>query len=381
MRGAYSCSNAKEGADMRYWHIVLHAVIIAVVAFGCGDDDSDVDIDTEDIGVDGGADTDTGTDSDTGTGSDSDTDTGATACPSDSIEALIGCVDQERYISDLETIAVIRPPGSDAWQDIQDMCADRLEQLGFAVERHEYGTGVNVIGTLTGKTEPEKQVIVSAHYDHIEGCPGADDNASGVAGALEVARVLSEVEFDRTLVVACWDEEELGLIGASYYAQRAAEQGDDIAVALVYEMIGYTDDAPNSQTLPVGFELLFAEQIAQMEANEYRADFVIYIADEGAEGASTKLTEHAEALGLPSTTLLLTADQTMSPLLADLRRSDHAAFWAQGYPAIMIGDTANFRYDAYHCAARDDVVSLLNHDFAANIIRATVATAAGELGF
>ena len=94
--------------------------------------------------------------------------------------------------------------------------------LGYTVEREAYGTGVNVIGVLDGTSAPAEQVVISAHYDSVANCPGADDNGSGVAGVLEAARVLSTSQHKRTLVVACWDEEEKGLIGSSAFVARAA---------------------------------------------------------------------------------------------------------------------------------------------------------------
>src|SRR5690606_20146741 len=138
---------------------------------------------------------------------------------------LSQCVEAARYQADLEAIAMPREPESAHWQAVQDLCAERLEGLGFTVERHAYATGVNVIGVREGTSEPQRRVLVGAHYDHIAGCAGADDNASGVAGALEAARVLAMASFPRTLVVACWDEEERGLIGSRAYAERARTNG------------------------------------------------------------------------------------------------------------------------------------------------------------
>jgi Zn-dependent M28 family amino/carboxypeptidase len=164
-----------------------------------------------------------------------------------------------RLQSDVVLIAEPRPPGSTHWQAIQDLCADRFQQYGFEVERHQYATGVNVIGKRAGSTTPGEQVIISAHYDHIPDCPGADDNASGVAAVLETARVLAGAAFDRTLVLACWDEEEDGLIGSEAYATRAAQNNETIVSMVSLEMIGYRSDS-NSQTTPAGFNLLFADE-------------------------------------------------------------------------------------------------------------------------
>src|SRR5690606_6446465 len=104
---------------------------------------------------------------------------------------------------------------------VQDLCADRLTELGYEVTLHNYGSGVNVIGRRPGATAPDEIVMVGAHYDHIDDCRGADDNASGVAAALEIARVLATVETQRTTMIACWDQEELGLIGSEAFVTAA----------------------------------------------------------------------------------------------------------------------------------------------------------------
>src|SRR5205823_1076260 len=104
--------------------------------------------------------------------------------------------EQARYVKDLEFVAKERTPGSPHWKEVQDLCATRFKDLGFMVELEEYATGVNVIGTRVGADTPIDIVSIGAHYDHIPGCPGADDNATGVAGLLEVARVLSQGSFD-----------------------------------------------------------------------------------------------------------------------------------------------------------------------------------------
>src|SRR5205085_2928777 len=150
--------------------------------------------------------------------------------------ALIGCggsgpsavelVDRAGFEADVISIAAPRTPRTPHWQAVQDLCADRFAALGYEVERHAYATGVNVIGVRTGTKLPAERIVVSAHYDSVPNCAGADDNGTGTAATLEVARVLSLQPHDRTLVVACWDEEERGLIGSSAYVARAKAAGD-----------------------------------------------------------------------------------------------------------------------------------------------------------
>lgn len=298
----------------------------------------------------------------------------------DSPQALADCVEPRRWEDDLGFIADIRTPGSPHWQAVQDLCADRLAEAGYEVELHAYGTGVNVVGRRLGATAPDEHVLVSAHYDHIPDCLGADDNASGVAAALEVARVLALAEFDRTLVVACWDEEEDGLIGAEAYAAAAVAAADNIVGVFNYDMIGFHDPNPNSQTVPAGFELAFPDAYAELMANDFKGDFVAVIADADSHADVTALAAAADRVGLRRALLELPAGTETSDLFGDLRRSDHAAFWDAGYPAVFLTDTSEFRYANYHCMGGPDQVSDLTPTFAVQITRITVEAAAVALG-
>lgn len=323
------------------------------------------------------------TGSDTALATDTDTDTGETggqACPVDTPLALAECVERERYLADLEFIAAPREPGSAHWQAVQDLCLERFAAAGFEVDLHTYASGVNVVGRKLGTDLPDEQILVAAHYDHIPGCNGADDNATGTAAVLELARVLGQREYPRTLVVACWDEEEDGLIGAEAYVALATNAGDQILFNYNFEMIGFHDDAPNSQTVPAGFELLFPEQIEALTVNEFRGDFLAVIVDDAGVPHVEPLLAYGEMFGLATVLLPVPADLKNSPLLMDLRRSDHAAFWEVDIPAVMLTDTSEFRYDNYHCQSGEDAVELLDHDFATKIVAATVGSAAESLG-
>ena len=290
------------------------------------------------------------------------------------------CVDEARLKEDVAFIAAPRLPKSPHWQEVQDLCARRFAQYGFEVELHKYATGVNVIGTRVGRAQPDEQVIVSAHYDHIANCPGADDNATGVAAVLETARVLEGAALSRTLILACWDEEEAGLIGALAYAARAKESGDKIVAMSSLEMIGYKDDAANTQKVPAGFDVLFPQQYAAVAANAFRADFVSLVALDSAAPLADAFVRRSKEVGPPTSLITLTPEMAGSPLLSDLSRSDHAAFWLQGFPALLVTDSSNFRYAQYHCRNGDDVPGLLNFDFLAGITRASVGAHLDVIG-
>lgn len=297
-------------------------------------------------------------------------------CGTDSEEAAMACVEQSRYEADLTEIAQPRSPGTPHHEAVRELCATRLAALGMDVERHDYGTGVNIVGTLAGTTAASERVLLSAHYDSVPDCAGADDNATGVAGVLEAARVLASTEHARTLVVACWDEEERGLIGSRAYAERAGADGDDLRANLVFEMIGYRDDTPGSQELPEGFDLLFPREVRQIEARESRGDFLAAIGDERySETVASDLVELGARVGLPVISLLLNDGLLTSPATGDLRRSDHSPFWLQDAPGMMLTDTSEFRYDEYHCRGGPDDVEGLDPVFATQVIQASVGAA------
>lgn len=300
-----------------------------------------------------------------------------TASSTCSRDELAACVSVERYEADLTTIAQARPSGSPHWQAVQDLCASRFAELGYSVELHKYATGVNVIGQRG--TTGGKHVLVSAHYDSVANCAGADDNATGVAALLEVARVLSLAEQNGLVTVACWDEEERGMLGSAAYAERAKAEGTPISVAVVFEMLGYRSSAANSQTLPDGFGLLFPEAAKQVEANQNRADFIALIADESAAQMADRYASRAASIDLNALVAKVPDSMKQSSALDALRRSDHASFWKTDYSALMLTDTAEFRNPLYHCTGGADSPSQLDHGFATKIARATVDSVISEL--
>ena len=299
------------------------------------------------------------------------------AC-SDPASSPVDQVDRAAYQADLAMIAQPRSPGTPHWQAVQDLCADRFAELGFAVERHAYATGTNVIGVRAGTRAPAERVVVSAHYDSVANCAGADDNGTGVAATLEAARVLSRSNHARTLIVACWDEEERGLIGSKAYVARAKASGEQIVLALVFEMIGYRSTAPMSQQSDAQLEAVFPDAAAQIAAHDYRGDVALVVNDETATTAVSDMQTIATDVGLPVVNISLLAPLKRS--IDALRRSDHAPFWDADYPALFVTDTANYRNPHYHCAqSSSDALADIDYEFALKNVKAVVGAAAAAL--
>jgi Zn-dependent M28 family amino/carboxypeptidase len=218
----------------------------------------------------------------------------------------------------------------------------------------------NIVGTLRGTTCPEKTFIVGAHYDGVSGGPAADDNASGIAGMLEIARALSKQPLPASVDFAAFSFEESGLIGSTQMAEEAKSAGRELVGMFSLEMIGYTCDVPGCQSYPVG-----------IAAPRPTGDFLAVIANAGSETLLSRFSTAAASIA-PDLPVLPLAVPGNGETLPDVRRSDHAPFWDRGYQALMVTDTANLRNPNYHQAG--DTLDTLNLDFAAKVANASAET-------
>lgn len=301
-------------------------------------------------------------------------------CGTDSPESLAGCVQASKIESTLSDIVGPRAALTATNVAVRNSLAEQLEAMGYEVEIDDtLSRGANVVGTLAGTKSPGDVVVVSAHFDTVPNCAGADDNGSGVAGALETARVLAQTTHDRTLKVIFWDLEEDSLRGSWDWVVRQAAADTQVVVSYVYEMIGYYTDEPNSQTLPAGFNIAFAEAFAAVEANDNRGDFIALIGGAGATPYSDLIVEYADGHEHKAIPVEVSAALLDSNLIGDLRRSDHNAFWTYGWPAMMITDTANFRNEFYHCGAGSDALETIDFELAARTVASTVYSVAHAL--
>jgi Zn-dependent M28 family amino/carboxypeptidase len=285
---------------------------------------------------------------------------------------------RDRLKADVERVAVDRAPGSAGWNQVRTLIEKSVDNERFQVETHAFDeSGRNVIATRKGTTSPEQVVVLSAHYDHIRGCKGADDNASGVAVALEAARQLSRRSFLRTLVIAFWDREEEGLIGSRAWAMQAKQNGTDIRVMISLDGVAIARHAPNSQRMPQAVGVLLPDLVKRLAADEGRADFIAALGDSASATALAHFEAAGAAVGQPAYGIEL---QGMTQvLLADAARSDHASFWLAGYPGIMITDTANFRNPNYHCGNGGDDPDTLDYDFLNKVASVVIRTVEASL--
>ncbi|PWI15272.1 peptidase M28 [Streptomyces sp. Act143] len=254
--------------------------------------------------------------------------------------------------------------------------------LALKPRLHRRLRGANLIASLPGSgTGPA--VVVGAHLDSVSGSPGADDNASGVAVLLETARLLAEAPAPARVVLAVFDMEELGLIGARQAARELAG-GGGVRGMICLESVGYFADDPGTQKLPVGFERVFPEASAAVRAGGHRGDFTLVV-HRHSSTAAARVWQQAAAAASPSLPALLLRDPRPDgplglliglavPPANHLGRSDHAPFWNRGIPALMLTDTATFRNPHYHRST--DVPRTLDYDRLTSVTAATALSAA-----
>ncbi|MCM2358197.1 MAG: M20/M25/M40 family metallo-hydrolase [Geobacteraceae bacterium] len=255
-----------------------------------------------------------------------------------------------------------------ALEHAADYIADFLRSLDYEMGEHRFPDNGrefrNVIATRRGLRHPEQRVVVLAHYDTVAGTPGADDNASGVALLLELASVLKQLSFERTIhfIAVSLEENEReddpdsGTRGSRALAAYARENGWRIEGAVVLESVGYAGDSV-LQTVPPGISIPVSQT----------GNFIAVIGNDNSRELLHGFERAVERYrpGLPSVSLAVPGNGSALP---DTRRSDHAPFWDQGYRAILVTDTTNFRSPHYHRPS--DTLETLNLEFAANVCRA-----------
>lgn len=232
---------------------------------------------------------------------------------------------------------------SNAGNDLAaDYIKERLTALGLTITDQIYSTGGrNIIATQTGVTNPDDIYIVSAHYDSVANYCG-DDNASGTAAVMEVARILSEHCTDNTIVYALWDEEETGLHGSRYYAQQAAANSDNILGVFNIDMMAYDNDNDNN----------FDIDLRNIAGSVAMKDQILSVLNDPAFGGFN-LTVNVVNPGTSS--------------------SDHSSFWNEGYSAVLFGEawSQNDKTSGYHTS--NDRVGLFNWPYYHNMTKLVVA--------
>ena len=248
---------------------------------------------------------------------------------------------------------------------------DTFKSFGYEVKSQEYVVEMlkarNLIVEIPGSTRASEIVVIGAHYDTVPNCPGADDNTSGIAVLLELARLLKGSHPARTIRLVGFVNEEPPYfqtenMGSVVYAKHAHQLKENVVAAIAFDMLGTYSDAEGSQQYPEGFKFLYPS----------RANFIAFVGDLSSHGLVRDVVRSFRAHAqFPS-------EGSATPgWIAGVGWSDHWSFWQEGYPAIMLTDTSFFRNPRYHEPA--DKPATLDYDRMARLTHGLVGMVA-DLG-
>jgi hypothetical protein len=226
---------------------------------------------------------------------------------------------------------------------------ETLQEMGYEVTRQEYAVSVpshrvfdalsaNLIVELSGSELKNEIIIIGAHYDSVLGSPGANDNASGVAATLELARRFAGATPRRTLRFCFFTNEEMPFfqtpqMGSWVYAKSLRERSENVVGMISLETIGYYSDEPDSQKYPAPLHLLYPSE----------GNFIGFVSNVRSRRLLRKAVEaFRDCAEIPS------EGGAIFGGIPGVGWSDHWAFWQEGYAALMVTDTAPFRYAHYH---------------------------------
>jgi Zn-dependent M28 family amino/carboxypeptidase len=258
-----------------------------------------------------------------------------------------------------ETIGVRNLSHYPALKKAADYIERELRVAG-TVSRQSYAVDGKPVDNLEvelrGASAPEEIVVVGAHYDSVFRCPGANDNGSGTAGLLALARSLAASKPARTLRLVAFVNEEppqfrTADMGSRVYANRCRSRKENIVAMLSLETIGYYTDAPNTQNYPPPLSAVYPSQ----------GDFIAFVGNVGSRSLVRRCVRvFREKAAFPSQGAALPSG------LQGVGWSDHESFWEAGYDGVMVTDTAPFRYPHYH--AGEDTPDKLDYDRCARAV-------------
>lgn len=220
-----------------------------------------------------------------------------------------------------------------------------LEALGYSVNEYPYKVDEiqvkNFEVEIPGTVHPDEIVVIGAHYDSVMGTPGANDNGTGIAALLELAKLLKGQSFPRTLRFVAFTNEEPPFfgteqMGSAVYAKIVKAREDKIVAMIALETIGFYSDKINTQDYPPGFNLFYPS----------KGNYIAFVGNLSSRSLVRKsINFFRESTNFPSEGVAAPA------WIKGINWSDHSSFWVEGYPALMVTDTAIFRYPQYHTHA------------------------------
>ncbi len=301
------------------------------------------------------------------------------------IQDLIEQVNVDNLKRDLEFVEGRRFPitlkDAEHHKEVRKFITDNFVESGLQVfEQDSLMNSFNVkniIGEKQGLKNANSSYILCAHYDAYFKSPGADDNASGVAGMLEAMRILSKYNFDRSIRFIGFDMEEDDLLGSTAYTSGQYQDKNEIDGVVNLDMIGYFSEKPNSQLVPDGFNKLFPIAYEKVASNNFKGDFVVINYIESSADLKNTFKESISKYTPSLKNVSLDAAVT-GELNSELSASDHLSFWKVGVKAIHIGDGGASRN--IYINTKKDRLKLINYEYMKYVVKATIAAIAELAG-
>ncbi|MDB9312368.1 M28 family peptidase [Spirulina sp. CS-785/01] len=249
----------------------------------------------------------------------------------------------------------------DGLKQAEDFLVSRFESFGYTVNLQEYEANQqkfnNIEVEIPGTDKAEEILVIGAHYDSVVGSPGANDNGSGTVAILALAKALVKREFSRTVRLVefvneeppfFWTEE----MGSLVYAKKCRDRNDNIIGMLSLETIGYYSEQPGSQDYPLGL----LDKVYPITGN-----FLAFIGN----FSSRKFVKQV-IQSFRTHTQFPSEGTTLPDGVSGVGWSDHWSFWQVDYPALMVTDTAPFRYPHYHTP--EDTPDKVNYAALARVV-------------
>lgn len=253
-----------------------------------------------------------------------------------------------------------------------DYILSELHAMGYTPEIQQYEakgyTAKNIIVEIKGSKKPEEVLVIGGHYDTAHGHPGANDNGTGTATTLELARIFKDSKPARTLRFVAFANEEPPYfqtenMGSLVYARSLREKSENVIGMISLETMGYYSDKDGSQKYPPPLSYFYPD----------KGNFIGFVSNRDSRAFLR------EAIGIFREHAQVSSEGGIAPEFVNgIGWSDHWSFWRAGYPGIMVTDTAIFRYPHYHQPT--DTVDKINFDTLTRVVTGLEKVVAGLAG-
>ena len=206
----------------------------------------------------------------------------------------------------------------------------------------------NIVAEKKGATLPRRVFILGAHYDTVPGSPGADDNASGIAVLLEVARKIQTAYVNGSVRFIAFSLEEYNFIGSAHYVEKLKKGEEEILGMISLEMVGFTGP---KQNYPAPINPKYYPNVG---------DFIAMVGNERSKELLGNICRSFKT-HIPQLPLEFLIVPGKGEGMEEARLSDHSSFWDHGFPALMLTDTSFLRNPNYHHPS--DTLETLNFEF------------------